>query len=70
VTWLHIPEYSNPKPQPSENLMIRKYLRNPINHCTEVLLILEAASSIIHIYVLTALRTIFSTEVNLLDQAI
>ena len=64
VTWLHIPEDSNPQPQTTENFIIRKYLTNRFNHCTEPLLILEAAAVVMHTNVLAVLRTLYSTEVT------
>jgi hypothetical protein len=62
VTWLHIPEDSIPQPQTTENFMICKYLTNRINHCAELLLILQAASVFMQTYVLAVLRTQYATE--------
>jgi len=62
VTWLHIPEDSIPQPQTNENFTICKYLTNRTNHCTELLLILQAASVVMQTYVLAGLRTQYATQ--------
>jgi hypothetical protein len=64
VTWLHIPEDRYPQPQTTENFIIRSYLTTRINDCTELLLILKAASIVMQTNVLAVLRTLYSTEVT------